>query len=330
MEYLPLIFFRKRIKDSSYYLGWVYEEKFKRKNNGYRDGFLKPSNLIKSRQENLLVRRISTENFSEGRLMKRTAGEDDCARRAFTIAGLGSIGSNLAFFLNSYHPKEFRLIDIDFFDIENTYRHLLGVSCSGLSKTEAIKCYLIGKNPKQSILTKNVSIIKIIENEPKFINETDFLFVTIGNQNVEKYIGISLASGILTTPTFIIWVEPYLVGGHCLFYPNAAPCNYESLFEDIFFKFNVIDKEEYLAHNDNLSLREAGCQSAYVPYGGNSVMLFLSALFPKINNILKRDSTKATGFTWFGDMGILEAKGIRQSAFAKEQEEFGKIIQYDI
>ncbi len=329
-KFPPFLFFKKCINDDKYIIGWVYEQPFKKKVNGFRDGAFKPFMQMRSHLKNCSVKRISTEAINAKRMMKRTSGTINYPSLSFSVAGLGSIGSNLVYFLNSYNPEEVRLVDNGSLDVENVYRHLLGLNHTGQNKVDAIKIYLTGKNPKQRIQTSTDSIISLLNTKPEFINETDYFFVTIGNENIDQYIGLALTNGIINTSTFMIWVEPYLVGGHCLFFPKNTSSTYDSLLDGLFYKNNVVNKQEFLSQNKNLSLSEAGCQSCYVPYGGSDVMLFLSALFPKIDDILKDKAKKATGFTWFGDLSILSSKGIKESDFAKEHGEAGKIIQYDI
>ncbi len=327
---LPAVILTKYINGDKHLIGWLYKSPFKEEVNGFRPKKCMPFNQLSVQKKNCAVTRITTDTFNSNRLMKRTSGNIDYKKLSFSIAGLGSIGSNLMYFLNSYNPDEIRLIDIDKLDIENVYRHLLGLSYAGQYKVNAIKDYLIKKNPKQSIKISTDSVIKIFNSKPEFINETDYFFSTTGNDNVDKFIGQVLSNKILNTPTFIIWVEPYLVGGHCLFFPKNTSSEYDNLLDGLLFKNNIVDKQNFISQNENLILSEAGCQSCYVPYSGNSIALFLSALFPRIDEIIRNDSRKATGFTWFGDTNILHSKGITVSAFAKKYEKSGEIMQYDI
>lgn len=326
----PYVFFKKNVDDAKYLIGWSFDYPFKKNINGFRPGVLKPFDQLRMQKKGCLVKRISTEAFNTKRLIKRTSGNIDYKEFSFTIAGLGSIGSNLVYFLNSYNPDELCLIDNDILEVENVYRHLLGLGNSGQYKVDAVRSYLSRKNPKQSIKTSKDSIISILNKKPEFINQTNYFFVTIGNENIDKYIGLALESDIISIPTFIIWVEPYLVGGHCLFFPKNTASRYDSLLDGLFFKNNVINNQNFVSQNENLILSEAGCQSNYVPYSCNSVTLFLSALFPKIDEIIRNNSRKATGFTWFGDTNVLNSKGISMSGFAKKHSETGKIMQYDI
>lgn len=327
---LLFVIFKKDINTDKYLIGWSYKVPFQEKINGFRPKKCVPFDQLRMQKKNCTVSRITTETFNSKRLMKRTSGSINYKKFSFSIAGLGSIGSNLVYFLNSYNPDEIRLIDNDKFDVENIYRHLLGLSYAGQYKVNAIRDYLTKKNPKQSIITCTDSVIGILNSKPEFINDTNYFFATTGNENVDNFIGLALSDNIIDLPTFIIWVEPYLVGGHCLFFPKNTSSRYDSLLDGLFFKNNIIDKQNFISKNENLILSEAGCQSCYVPYSGNSVILFLSALFPKIDEIIRSDSRKATGFTWFGDTNILHSKGITISEFAKKYGKFGEIIHYDI
>ena len=244
----------------------------------------------------------------------------------FTIAGLGSIGSNLLYFLNSLKVNEFKLIDPDILLVENIQRHLLGLSDVKFHKTVALKAHLQWKNPLLKVSTRELSIIDVLENEPKFINESDYLFVSIGNENVEEYIGDSIQNYLLQVPTFFIWVEPYLCGGH-LVYVNPKDCrNYSNFFKDGLFKYNIIDKEEYIKGNELLSIREAGCQSSFTPYSETNVILFLSRIYPIIYKIISENIDKSASYTWIGDTTPLKKQKLKVSKVGLENKT-GNLIE---
>ena len=49
----------------------------------------------------------------------------------------------------------------------------------------------------------------------------------------------------------------------------------EKMYESIFFKYNVIDKSEYLSSNEKLRKNESGCQGSFVPYSEIYVRKFI-------------------------------------------------------
>ena len=109
----------------------------------------------------------------------------------------------------------------------------------------------------------------------------------------------------------MIWVEPFLSGGHCLFlYPGSN--SYKSYFtEDGLFKFNVVDNYEYINNNPILSVKEAGCQTTFTPYSQSSVTLFLANIFPEIRKIIVNDIKESQVFSWKGNQEYLCKNKIR-------------------
>ncbi|PKP11477.1 MAG: hypothetical protein CVU08_12190, partial [Bacteroidetes bacterium HGW-Bacteroidetes-3] len=139
-----------------------------------------------------------------------------------------------------------------------------------------------------------------------------FLFVAIGESNIESWIANAIDNGLIIKPTFFIWVEPYLLGGHCIFI-NPKNNNYTSYFtENGLFKFNIVG--DY--NNEVLSLKEAGCQSNYTPYSSNNIQLFLGNMYSKISEIINSDDTESKSFTWVGDNTIAEKLNIELSKYS--------------
>lgn len=264
---------------------------------------------------------------SKERLENRTSGmRTQENEKSFLIAGVGSIGSNLIHFLNSMNSPEFRLVDSDNIRLENIQRHLLGFGDIGNYKTKAIKDYLLKNNPLQKVSTKEISIVDIARNEADYINDIDYVFIAIGKANIDNWVCQSIKDGIITKPVFIIWVEPYLCGGHCLYLHPSNP-EFEKYFENDFFKFNVIDSVEYKSGDGKLSLREAGCQTTYVPYSGTNVISFISSLFPYISSIIDFNKTESKSFSWLGNLEVINEMGIKISNYYSDKNE-GTIIEH--
>ena len=323
----PFVVFKKVINNSPQFFAWRHNA-INTSRNGFRPGKISPFFALSSFQSAENISRFKFDNITPGRLEKRTTGfiEDKKNKYTFTIAGLGSIGSNLLYFLNSLKVNEFKLIDPDILVIENIQRHLLGLSDVKFHKTVALKGHLQWKNPLLKVSTRELSIIDVLENEPKFINESDYLFISIGNENIEEYIGDSIQNYLLQVPTFFIWVEPYLCGGH-LVYVNPKDCrNYSNFFKDGLFKYNIIDKEEYIKGNELLSMREAGCQSSFTPYSETNVILFLSRIYPIIYKIISENIDKSSSYTWIGDTTPLKKQKLKVSKVGLENK-IGNLIE---
>lgn len=306
-------------------IGWFYKN-LNLVKNGFRPGSFTPYFALSNFQKNEKVVRASPEIFTSNRLMNRSKGSID---RLCTLAviGVGSVGSNLIHFLNNLSFPAFRLIDFDKLKAENAGRHLLGFNYLSINKAVAVKDYLLAKNPTQDVEARDSTIVDIFNNEPDFINNADYIFSVTGKTNVDKWVSEALEAGMIKKPTFFIWVEPYLAGGHCIYvYPKSGSYNTYFSSEDL-FKFNVIEDKYYNNPANILALKEAGCQSTFIPYSSSNTIVFLAALFSKISLMIESKSTETTAFTWIGDVEYLKERNINISEFAMNKK-MGDLIQH--
>lgn len=318
----PIVLFQKELSNQKLLkLGWSHRKALVTR-EGFRNGIEQRLHL----QKDDPIKRLAFEELSLKRLQNRTTGMEYEDSPSFLLMGVGSIGSNLVHFLNGYNPF-WTFIDNDILKVENIGRHYLGLSYTGEAKTDAIKKFLVKKNPLIDVKSYNDDILEIIDGKLPEINRNDFIFSCLGEFNIQSRIGEYLLAGDIAVPIFFIWVEPYLAGGHCLYIPPKTQ-NYSDQFVDEFYKNNVIKPENYKNEELSLFLREAGCQTVYTPYAQVDVTLFLSALFPWVDKIIKSMDVSAQAFTWIGNQEPLKEKGVAISpAFMnKEQGEVQETI----
>jgi hypothetical protein len=298
---------------SLHILGFFHQS-FNTKRNGFRNGALTQYLALTTFHAKDSVFRVSPKQYTQDRLLIRSEGLHQTeSGMKFLVAGLGSIGSNIVFFLNSFNNPEFRLIDYDELEIENIKRHFLGFNSIGKMKTKALQEYLRFNEPSQVISTRENSLICICNDEPDYVNNVDYIFLVTGKTNIDRWAAEAIENGIIKKPAFVIWVEPYLLGGHCVYInPHSKP--YSNYFDDEgFFLHNVISKSTYQSGNEKLILNEAGCQSSYMPYSSLNVMCFLSSIFPIISNIITNKSKKTMAISWIGDLSISKKLNIEIS-----------------
>ncbi len=107
-------------------------------------------------------------------------------------------------------------------------------------------------------------------------------------------------------------MEPYALGGHCVYIHPDDMIDVDTLYNDsVFYKYNIISNEEYRASNPILSKQEAGCNTVYTPYSGNDTVSFLSAVFPYIRDVVQSGSTKSFALQWVGDLAQNRELGLR-------------------
>lgn len=306
-----LIVFKTNIEERECFLGFVVPPSNKGVGNKlyYQD--------FSTSQANLTLQRFSPRIISIEKIHNRTMGVLEEPRKlSLCVIGLGSVGSNLVHFLNTLFVDQFRFIDFDYLTVDNIGRHFLGNAYVSLTKPLAMKYYLIEKYPLQKIQIKVESVITVIENDLDFINDCDFVFVAIGKFNHENWINEQQLLGRIKKPIFYVWVEPYLAGGHLIFMPPGNRC-FESLYDkDTFYNYNIVSKSAY-STDKRLSLREAGCNTTFIPYSSCDLVQFLSAAFPSIKDSMYTNPKKGYCLSWVGDVSFLNKNNIALSEFAK-------------
>ena len=269
---------------------------------GFRPNILSPFDILVNQEKSAKIKRLLSVEYSNKRIEYRTSGEIT-KKWKFLIAGLGSIGSHLTYFLNNINYPEFTFIDNDLLSIDNIGRHLLGYTDVRKSKVSAMVEYIMQIRPDQNVIGVQSVFEEYINNNIDVINKNDYLFIAIGNKQTEDYLIKLLTENIIYTPIFILWVEPYLASGQCLYLRPQDAQKYHNQFCNFLYNHHVINKCEYSNfENPKLERRDAGCQTSFSPYSGNDLVLFLSALYPHINNIIKGERQNSFRYSWIGDI----------------------------
>ena len=312
---IVVLIFSLRLKQRLLFFGFVFE-KIQLVQNGWRQNSLTPIQILTKHQAFQSVIRIKFEEFSSKRLTTRTSGilvEEQPYK--FTIAGVGSIGSNLIQQLSLLNVSTFNLVDPEILALENINRHLLSYKDVGNYKVIAVEKYLLEHNPFINIRTFRSSIVEVLKKQIGYINESDFVFCVIGKDSVENYLLQSLSEGFITKPLIILWVEPYLLGGHLLYINPKTNFTLSQLEINSYYKYNIISQKAYLDKKNDIILREAGCQASYVPYSKQSINEFFSALVPQLYGILENKSTDNFALVYSGNLSIAEKLGIELSDY---------------
>ena len=256
------------------------------------------------------ISRLSVYKYNGERIAERTAGQM-MEENKIVIAGVGSVGSNLCYYLNGYNNARFTLIDTDSLNIENIGRHLLGYSCLNQSKAYAVAHYLKQYRPDREVTAITESVLEV---SLDIFNEGSVIFLCTGDIMTEKWLLDKMISKEIITPAFIFWLEPYAVSG-IMIYVNPADevslAHLAQMADDSFLDLCLIDREEY-ASGQKLIHRDAGCNGMYALYSANDVTFFLSAMFPLIDELLTIPS-ESKCYQWSGNIEIAEQKGIRLS-----------------
>lgn len=265
------------------------------------------------------VERLSPQGFTSQRLDRRASAEyvdvvpQDNLK--ILVAGLGSVGSQLTAMLAGIQWTAFHLVDHDVLAVENLRRHHLGLSWVGMPKVNGMEQFLIDKNPLGDVAVRRESLVAVATREPGFINACDYLFVCVGQANIESWTVEAQQDGRISRPILLLWVEPYLAGGHCVLVNPGDGGKYFGLFDGPFYRHNVIGRETH--DTMRLTKREGGCQTSYMPYGNEPLLMFLSALFPSLLTTMRERSIGSRRWTWVGDLDALRELGIEVTSDAE-------------
>jgi hypothetical protein len=320
-----LVIFTNNNNSTKEYYGWTYQdaEIVPRKKGGGRNVSSKVDHLSNKINEKKYATRLTFDNISLNRLQLRTTGYAE-KQKSVSISGLGSVGSNLVFFLKNLPINKFNLIDKEALSSENIKRHLSGFSLLKNNKVDALKIELKNTNPFIEVGTRIQSVTTIIETEADFINDCDFHIVAIGRTMIEEFILNTLRQGKLTKPTFIFWVEPFLASGQMLFVMPEDAQRALELIKKENYNYSVLSNSEN--QKDKTYLIEGSCQTGYFPYSASYLIQFLSAIFPYLKDHMTKDANVSKVYSWIGDKELLKNKGLVITEFGTNNNSYELII----
>jgi hypothetical protein len=318
-----LVIFTNENNSTVEYYGWTYKnvQILSRKQGGSRKISSKIDHLLNRVHEKKSVTRVTFDNINVDRLQIRTSSYVE-TQKSVAISGLGSVGSNLIFFLKNLPIDKFNLIDTDTLSTENLKRHFSGFAYLQNNKVDVIKSELKNINPLFNVDVRKKSVTSIIQNEPDFINQCDFHIVAIGKTMIEEFILKNLIEQTLVKPTLIFWVEPFLASGQMLFImPNDAKKALELIKN---YEYNVLSNVEN--QRDKTYLIEGSCQTGYFPYSSSYLIQFLSSIFSHLKEHITSSNNNSKIYTWIGDKDLLSKKELIITEFAQKNNSYDLII----
>lgn len=276
---------------------------------GFRKGIISPTRYWLEKYKNFYWQRYVVYPYNISRIAERTYGQH-FEKHNYWIGGLGSIGSNLIYFLNSEQNVSFTLADKEILTIDNIGRHLLGFSSIGKGKVTELKRYICSNRPEREVTIFSSTIEHVLFSEMAPNNTPDALFLCTGNTNAERYVLDNMKENAPNYPIFLLWLEPYAIAGHMV-YINPQQGISSKFLND--YPYNLIARSEYAAKGHTFTKQESGCANTYTFYGGSDVTLFLSAMYPLIQKLIQTPAN-STYFRWIGNVEIAKANGITLSA----------------
>ncbi|PGB81751.1 thiamine biosynthesis protein ThiF [Bacillus toyonensis] len=222
---------------------------------------------------------LSIKRHDRNYLLNRTQGNNKLSEKKVTIIGLGSLGSRIAFELARAGVKTFTLIDEDILDVDNIFRHELGVQdlywldknkYLNIPKAMAMAFEMRSRFPALNIIYEIANVLDLMEEKLDLIINTDLIIVALGSPTVELYLNQQFHQMKKVPPVIYTWLDPLGIGGHALLTNNNGEkygC-LQCLFTHPGESSHLIsNKASFVAPGQFLGKTLAGCESVFTPYG---------------------------------------------------------------
>lgn len=278
------------------------------------------------------ISRIKINNYTRKRVFSRGGDGKELKEKNITILGCGSVGSILTKTLIDVGiSKQMILIDNDKLESGNIGRHLCGMDKVGYCKVVAVKQEILSHYPDNNINDVYDNIDNILDSKIDILNESDWIFVAVGDVKLERKIINLFKNCNIVKPIVLLWVEPFLIAGHAIILNNKMDNDTLNYMFDKYnnFKISVIKEPwKYLKS-------ESGCQSAYAPYSGFELQLFINSFVDCFNkNFIEKESKGNYIYTQVGRLKWARKNGIPVSDkwIAKDDRTrlFERINSYEI
>lgn len=210
-------------------------------------------------------------------LLARTGGDSGFTKKNAVVVGVGAIGSVVATGLAKAGFHTITLIDHDLLDVENIYRHELGVdqifdgneskNLIPQRKVEALKNEIQRKYPFTQVETIPQKINTVIAENQVDWNAVDFVIVCIGAPNVEMFINRYMHKLENAPPVIYSWVEPFGIGGHVLITLNKEKKGcYQCLFRPLSDEEPIRNLSSFVKPGQSFTKSLGGCGTYFTPY----------------------------------------------------------------
>lgn len=234
------------------------------------------------------------------------------------LIGCGSVGSDLLFLLARSGIKQFTLIDNEELEIENTYRHFLGMNKSfqRKPKVELLKEEFENRYPNVQIKTIENEVLTTIENDDINLDDYDLILIALGNPNIERRLNKHILQS--STPAIFTWVEAYGIGGHTLVVNNGGKGCYECLIDEELMMY-----QSFAGKSDKPFIKNMnGCAGSFTPYGSMDSMETALLASRVVLRLLDNEITGNPLLSWKGS-----AKAFKENGFTTS-ERFNQSLEY--
>lgn len=278
--------------------GWVHKKR--PTPDGFRLNRAIPEYVYGYLYRNDTIDKFTVKQLNHNRLFERGGDGNIKDKLKVSITGCGSIGSNLAKTLLDLGINNFLFIDNETLSSDNIARHYCGASHIGKNKVLAMKEEILSHFPDTNLEIISKDIFQVLEDDIEKFNQLDFNFLVVGNIPIEHKLVSLFNDGYIEKPLIIIWVEPYLTGGHVVILQEKQTNIINKLFgaDFTYSKSVLLDGDIYVK-------REGGCGSTFLPYSAFEVQQFLNTIMDYINkNVFEKKNKRNYILSWCGRLDV--------------------------
>lgn len=180
------------------------------------------------------------------------------------LVGCGAIGCRIAEFLGASGIGYLKLVDPDKLSVENTYRHNLGLSWIGKSKSLVTKVLLERRFPYLRVDVTDSALSPSDEAD----SQIDIIVCATGDPCVERPLNSRLQRHGLMTAHVYAWVEPLGLGGHTVVVVPGLPGCLECLYSDPQGDGRIYNRTAFVGDpsDQSLFLNLNGCGGGHTPF----------------------------------------------------------------
>lgn len=217
----------------------------------------KKFNEIFNQSKKLHIEILNTEKYY-GRAGQ---GKSAITNNPVIIIGGGSIGSNLASYLQVAGVTNFIVIDPQMLEFENLGRHTGHFNQVIFGKAKVIQTNLYDKFPLTKCQAIRNNYIREMQDNEKIFLDSDLIIDTTGDATSQVGLLKWLKQSEYNKNIVFCGVEPFMTMGHILV-ANRQNADYiiNRYDDNYLYKLRFLDKP--------LSKKEAGCVPYYFEYGG--------------------------------------------------------------
>jgi hypothetical protein len=212
---------------------------------------------------------IRVKVFNQDKVVRRGGGSTLLSGKKVGVVGVGSVGSEIAHKLSAAGVRQLTLIDPDYYEIDNLYRHTLPQDFVDMPKAMGMvfQCHAQFPWSDSKYVTKDL----LEFSRTHHLNSYDLLIIAIGDPTQERFFKKLLLDSNVDLNTINCWLEGYSVGGHAVLdvkgQKGCLLCAYVDLERGV---RGLHSNMNFIEENQDVMKSIAGCGDQFISYGAVS------------------------------------------------------------